>query len=153
MKRLAIVAVGVAVVGLTACSHTTAHDVPSASHSAISPTASPTAQVNCHQLYHTWEYGPGKGLIPTLHAVSVASTAGDPQTLTVALSKASSAVARAARYPMPACADPKGYWTTLMMHVTAAVASKNSAASTHAAMKDVPRIEQGLTAELKKLSP
>lgn len=153
MKRLAIAAVGAAVVGLTACSHTTAQSAPSASHSIISPTASPTSQVNCHQQYHTWEFGPGRGLVPTLHAISVASTAGDPQVLTVALNKASSAVARAARSPVPACADPKGYWTALMMHVTAAEASKNSAASTRAAIKDVPRIEQKLTAELKKLSP
>jgi hypothetical protein len=151
MKRLALAAVGAAVVGLTACSHTPAHTAPSASHSTIS--ISPTPQVECHQQYHAWEYGPGKGLIPTLHTVSVASTAGDPQALTVALSKASPAVARAARYPVPACADPRGYWTALMMHITAAEASKNSTASSRAVMKDVPRIERGLTAELKKLSP
>jgi hypothetical protein len=145
MKRLALAAAGAAVVGLTACSHTTAHTAPAPSHSTISRAS----QVDCNQQYHTWENSPGKELIPTLHALSVASTARDPQALTVALNKASSAVARAVRYPVPACADPKGYWTVLMMHLTAAVASKNSAASTRAAMKDVPRIEQELTAELK----
>jgi hypothetical protein len=37
--------------------------------------------------------------------------------------KTEPAVARAARYPMPARADPKGYWEVLLMHINAAVES------------------------------
>ena len=69
--------------------------------------------------------------------------------LTAALKKARPAVARAARHPMPACADPMGYWSVLLMHVNAAVASKGSASSVRAAMKDVPKIEHKLIVEVK----
>jgi hypothetical protein len=109
--------------------------------------------VSCGQQYRAWEQGPGKGLIAAIHAVSVAAgTAGDPQVLTVALTKAGPAVARGARHPVPACADPRGYWDVLLMHVNAAVASKASASSVRAAMQDVPRLENELTAELKSTS-
>jgi hypothetical protein len=108
--------------------------------------------VSCSQQYQAWEHGPGKGLIAAIHAVSVAGTAGDSQVLTVTLEKARPAVARGARHPVPACADPRGYWSVLLMHVNAAVASKGSALSVRAAMQDVPRIENELTAELKDTS-
>ncbi len=84
-----------------------------------------------------------------LHAVSVASTAGQTRALTVVLKKAKPAVARAARYPVPACADPRGYWSVLLMHVNAAVASSGSASTVRAAMNDVPKIENELTAEIR----
>ena len=70
--------------------------------------------------------------------------------LTAALKKNKLAVARAARHPVPACADPSGYWNVLLMHVTAA-ASTVSASSMRAAMKGVPEIDHQLTAELKTL--
>jgi hypothetical protein len=69
--------------------------------------------------------------------------------LTVALKKARPAVANAARHPIPACADPMGYWSVLLMHVNAAVTSKGSALSVRAAMKDVPKIEHKLIAEVE----
>lgn len=145
MKRLALAAASAAVVGLTACSHTAAPTAASASHSTIT-SAMP---VSCSQEYQTWEHGKGKGLIATFRAVSAASAAGDPQVLTAALKKARPAMARAARYPVPACADPRGYWIVLLMHMDAAVASKGPASSVRAATKDVFKIEQELTAELK----
>lgn len=147
MKRLALTAVGAAVVGLAACSNNTASTAASASHGAV-PAAAP---VSCSQQYQTWNDGPGKGLITTLNAVSVASTASDPQVLTAALRQASSSVARATRSPVPACADPRGYWTVLLMHINAAVGSKGSAAM-RAALKGVPEIERELTTEVKALT-
>ena len=85
-----------------------------------------------------------------LNAVSSAATAGDAQVLTAALEQARPAVARAARHPIPACADPRGYWSVLLMHVNAAVASKGSAASVRAAMQNVPKIQHKLTTEVKQ---
>ena len=73
--------------------------------------------------------------------------------LTTTLKKARPAVVRAARYPVPACADPRGYWNVLLMHVNAAVGSTRSASSARAAMKGVPAIEKQLTAELKAIVP
>ncbi len=144
MKRIALAAAGAAVVGLTACSHTAAP----ASHGTV-PAVAP---VSCSQQYHTWNHGQGKGLMAALNAVSSADTARDTHVLTAALRKARPAVARAARHPVPACADPRGYWSVLLMHVSAAAASTGSAASVRAAMTNVPKIERNLIAELKGIS-
>ncbi len=144
MKRIVLAAAGAALIGLTACSGGGAP--------AAAPGNAPVP-VSCGQQYQTWEHGQGAGLITltAIHAVSVASTAGNPKVLTVALKKARPAVARAARYPVPACADPRRYWSVLLMHVNAAVASTGSASSMRAAMKDVPKIEQELTAEIQAI--
>src|SRR5262245_23415302 len=117
MKRLALAAAGAAVVGLTACSHTAAP----ATHPTV--TAAP---VSCGEQYRTWAHGHGKGLIAALTSVSSAETGGDTQVLTAALKKAKPTVARAARHPIPACADPRGYWDVLLMHVNAAASSTGS---------------------------
>jgi hypothetical protein len=146
MKGLALAAAGAAVIGLTACSHSAAPGAAPASHGS----GTPIPPVSCSQQYTTWKHGQGKGLIAALHAVSSAETAGDAQVLTAALDKAKPAVARAAHHPIPACADPRGYWDVLLMHVNAAVASKGSAASARAAMQGVPNIEHNLIAEVKR---
>jgi hypothetical protein len=65
------------------------------------------------------------------------------------LKKTRPALTRAARYPMPACADPKGYWAALLMHVNAAAASTASTATLTAAMKGVPTLARELNAELQ----
>jgi hypothetical protein len=88
--------------------------------------------------------------VAALSAVYSADTTGKVQELAAALMKARPAVASAARYPLPACADPKGYWDLLLMHVNAA-ASTNSGSSQRAAMKGMPEIQRNLTAELKRI--
>jgi len=145
MKGLALAAAGAAVIGLTACSHSAAPSAAPASHGS----GTPIPPVSCSQQYTTWKHGQGRGLIAALSAVSSAETAGDAQVLTAALDKAKPAVARAAHHPIPACADPRGYWDVLLMHVNAAVSSKGSAASARAAMQGVPKIEHNLIAEIK----
>lgn len=144
MKRIVLAAVGAAVLGLTACS--------GGGPSAAAPGNAPVP-VSCAQKYQTWTHGQGTGLVATLHAVSVASTAGSPRVLTTTLKKARPDVVRAARYPVPACADPRGYWDVLLMHVNAAVGSKGSASSARAALKGVPAIEKKLTSELHAIVP
>ena len=147
LKRIFLAAAGVAAAGLTACSSAGA---PSSAPAASASLGSVRTPVSCSQQYHTWQHGPGKGLIAALSAVNSAETAGDAKVLTVTLKQARPAVARAAHHPVPACADPRGYWDVLLMHVNAAAATKQSAASLQAAMKDVPAIEHQLTAELKQ---
>ena len=146
LKRTFLVAVGVAAIGagLTACSHAAAPTAASAGHGTV------RTPVSCSQQYHTWRQGQGKGLIAALRAVSSAETAGDTKVLTVTLQRVKPAVARAAHHPVPACADPRGYWDVLLMHVNAAAATKQSVSSVRAAMKGVPAIEHQLTAELKQ---
>lgn len=145
MKRLALAAAGAAVVGLTACSHGGAPTAAAARHETVTPAV----PVNCSQRYDTWKHGHGKDLITALKAVSSAETTGNTHVLKAALKKARPAVAGGTRHPMPACADPRGYWDVLLMHVNAAAAGKASPSSVRAAMKDVPKIERQLTAELK----
>lgn len=144
MKRIILATASAAVVGLTACSNSAGP--------AVTPGNAPVP-VSCGQQYQAWEHGQGTGLVAALHDVSVASSTGNLKVLGVALKKAKPAVARAARYPVPACADPRGYWTVLLMHVDAAAANKGSASSMRAAMKDVPKIEKELTAEIRAIAP
>jgi hypothetical protein len=146
LKRIILAAAGAAVAGLTACSHAATPTAAPASHGSV------RVPVSCSQQYSTWKNGQGKGLIAALDAVSSAVTAGDTQVLTATLKKTRSAVARAARHPVPACADPRGYWDVLLMHVTAAAGTQGSASSVRAAMKDVPQIEHQLNAELKHIA-
>jgi len=148
LKRIIIAAVGAAVAGLTACSSTAAPAAPAAASGSHGSVRVP---VSCSQQYNTWEQGQGKGLVAALDAVSSAETAGDIQVLMAKLDQTKPAIARAARHPVPACADPRGYWDVLLMHVTAAAATKGSTSNVQAAMKDVPSIDHQLTAELTQL--
>src|SRR6476661_2950557 len=79
-------------------------------------------------------------------------TARDAQALTAALHQAAPAVTKAARHPIPACADPSGYWNVLLMHVNAAVSSKASPSNVHAALQDVPKIHSKLVEEVKQIA-
>jgi hypothetical protein len=148
MKSLALAAAaGVAVV-LTACSHSAAAPPASAGQPVVTHSAAP---VNCPRAYDAWKHGPAKKVLSALDAVGAAVTAKDLPARTAALKKARPAVVKAARYPLPACADPKGYWTTLLMHVNAATATSGSASIT-SVLKSVPGIERQLKTELKSVT-
>ena len=143
MRRIIAVVAVAAAAGLTACTHTATTTGAAASHQGT------RVPVSCQQQYNTWNQGQGKGLIAALDAVNSAATATDTAMLTGTLKANRPAISRAARYPVPACADPRGYWDVLLQHVTAAATSTGSVSSVRAAMKGVPQIEHQLTAELK----
>jgi hypothetical protein len=143
LKRIALAAAVAAVAGLAACSHAAAPAAAPASH------RNPPVPVSCSKQYGNWQHGAGKGLIAALHAVSTADSVGGTHVLTAALQKARPTVARAAQHPVPACADPMGYWDVLLMHLSAATAHGSSASSARAAMTGVPKIERELAAELE----
>jgi hypothetical protein len=146
MKGLVLVAASAAVIGLSACTHSTAPRAASGDRG----TGTPIAPVSCSQQYRSWTHGEGRGLMGTLNAVTSAASAKDRHVLTAALKQAGPAVGKAARHPIPACADPRGYWSVLLMHVNAAVAATGPASSVRAAMHDVPKIHQQLIAEVKQ---
>ena len=167
MRRIVLAAAGAAVAGVAACSHPAAPASVSGTHGTSSAqsgsgsaagggsaagSGASSVPVSCGQRYHAWVGGAGKSLLATFHAVSVAAATGDSQALTVALDKAKPAVTGATLHPVPACADPRGYWGVLLMHVNAAVSGHPSAPSVRAALKDVPTIEHALTAELSSAS-
>jgi hypothetical protein len=150
MKPLALAAAAAgAIIAVAGCSHPAPSAAP-AKHVSVTHSAK---LVNCPVAYSTWKRGPARRVVAALATVDSAIPAGDTPALTVALKQAGPAVLRAARYPIPACADPKGYWTALLMHVNAAASSSGSAsgstASVRAALRGVPRIERELSAELK----
>jgi hypothetical protein len=148
MKRMAFVAASVAAVGLTACTHSTApHAAP-----VNGASSTPIVPVSCSQQYQKWANGEGKGLMGALNAVTSAATARNTHALTKALKQARPAVAKGAAHPIPACADPRGYWSVLLMHVNAAAAGKASAPSVRAASQDLRKIHQQLLAEVKQIA-
>src|SRR5690242_5319002 len=106
MKALAIAAACAAVIGLTACSHSTSTKAAATSHGGGTGTSKAIAPVSCSQQYRSWNGGEGKGVMDALNAVTSAATAKDARALTTALHQATPAVAKAARHPIPACADP-----------------------------------------------
>jgi hypothetical protein len=139
-----------ALAGLAACTHAAAGgpDHPGQRPDGLQATALPAT---CGQQYRAWASAGGSGVLASLHAVSVAEAAGNAQALTAALRAARPSVTQAALHPVPACADRKGYWTVLLMHVSAA-SGGGSASSARAALTGVPAIEQELTAELRGVS-
>ena len=85
-----------------------------------------------------------------MNAIDAAVTAKDSSALTAELKKAGPATVKASQHPIPACADPKGYWLTLMMHINAAASSgSQSGASALSALQTVPTVKSQFTAELK----
>jgi hypothetical protein len=139
-----------AVVALAACGHGTATSAAPAGAASAARSAPP---VNCPQQYDAWRHGHGRQLVKAIGAVDAASAAGDIPARTAALKKAGSMLAMAARYPIPACADPQGFWTALVMHVNAAAGSTRSAPGRTAiklALKGVSTLQRELSAELKR---
>lgn len=150
MKPLALAVALTGAVTLAACSGQ-AHPT-SAGPSAHATASNSAVTINCPAKYDAWAHGPARKLVATLKSVSSASKAPEIPALTVALKKARPAVLAAGRYPIPPCADPKGYWTALLMHVNAAVGNvgtPSTSASVTLALKGVPEIERKLSTELK----
>lgn len=145
MKRVAFVAAGAAVLGLTACTHDAAPGATPASRG----TPAVAAPVSCSQQYRMWAHGEGKALMDAFDAVTSATKSGHAHVLAGALRHARPAVAKATRHPIPACADPRGYWSALLMHVNAAVAGTGRA-GVRAALQDVPKIHHQLVAEVRE---
>lgn len=151
MKRQVLVAASSAILGLTACTHDAGHSA-AATHGAT-PSSQGThaaiVPVTCREQYRRWTDGGGKGLMRTLTALTSAAAAADAHAARNALERARPQLARAAAHPIPACADPQGYWTVLLMHVSAAASGPRTAAQ--AALRAVPKIHQQLQVEVRQL--
>jgi hypothetical protein len=152
VKHIAATACAViaALAGLAACTHAAAGG-PAQTGQRPAGQRAADLPATCGQQYSAWANAGGSGVLAALHAVGVAEAAGNSGALTAALRAARPAVAQAALHPVPACADRKGYWTVLLMHVNAAVGG-GSASSARAALTGVPAMEQELTAELRVVS-
>ena len=122
--------------------------------------ASSAQPLSCKQQYSDWKTGPanaqGKQLDADLSKVSAAGSAEDITTLTSALKAAGADATALERYPMPVCADPDGYWGQMLARIKAAGDNAGSASGlggillAEAPLKQVPGLEQKLSAELKR---
>jgi len=113
MKRTAIILTGgVILAAATACG---------ASH--------PAAPVSCTAQYKAWQHGPAKAAALTFaadmrKAQNAAGVQDIPQ-ITAAMKQAGKDATALQAYPMPACADPAGYWHQLLASVRAAADNAN----------------------------
>jgi hypothetical protein len=146
----------VAIAGACAVAALSACGSNAGAHTAA-PEATPTASravvlVNCPLEYASWIRGPARQFVPAIEAVDSSAAASSITARAAALKTAGSAVRAAAKYPIPACADPRGYWVAVVMHVNAAEASPNGAGSTAVmtALKGVQGLTRELEAELKR---
>ena len=151
MLRRAILAAAVFATGITVA----------ACGSGAGTTASPPP--SCLHQYRSWMSGPahaaGENLVVALNSVQAASSALDASSTGAALKRAAATAATLARYPMPACADPKGYWQTILRRVRAASASAGTSKDmgtlliAEAPLKDMPVLERNLAGELTRTVP
>ena len=98
------------------------------SHSATtaassSPPASTVAGTTaaCAQQYHAWQNGPAHSAIIKFEAAQQVlandSSSGKPALIAAALNILGQAADALARFPLPPCADPRGYFATLLSQV------------------------------------
>jgi hypothetical protein len=147
MNRHVLAVAGAGVIALAGCTHDSS---PNAAPAARGSSSTPIRPVSCSEQYRTWTDAEGKSLMGVFAAVTSASKARDGHALKKALKQAKPAVAKATRHPIPACADPRGYWTVLLMHVNAAAAGDGSASTVRAALQGVRQIHHQLLTEVKE---
>jgi hypothetical protein len=123
-------------------------------------SASAAKPLSCKQQYNAWKTGPaharGKQLAADLNKISAAGNVEDITALTSALEAVGADAAALEQYPMPACADPDGYWGQMLARIKAAGDNAGSASGlggillAEAPLKQVPGLQQKLSAELKR---
>jgi hypothetical protein len=118
----------------------------------------PSAPLTCAQQYANWKTGPANAPGKQLEADAAAlGKAGDDIPVMTSGLKAIGADATTLEaYPMPACADPAGYWQQYLGAMKAAGDNAGSASGlggiilAEAPLKQVPAIQSKLSAELAK---
>ena len=117
---------------------------------------------SCLQQYRSWNAGPahaaGENLVAALNGVEAANAALKNSTTNAALKRAGAAATVLARYPIPNCADPKGYWRAVLVQIQAA--AHNASASGQGALvaaavvlHNMPALDIKLANELKQTVP
>ena len=170
-KLAAVSVTAAALIATAGCSNAPATSATSgATTGAVAPaaTASPAATVtrtaaappSCKQQYTAWKHGPalalGKKLTGALDSVQTAASSEDLPDMTAGLKTAGTAATALRRYPMPACADPHGYWNAVLARIKAAGDNAGTSSGlsgilvAEAPLQSVPALENKLDAELKK---
>jgi hypothetical protein len=128
--------------------------------SAPPPSAPASA---CLQQYRSWNAGPahpaGETLVAALNALQTASSESDATDTGADLKNAATAASALGRYPIPSCADPKGYWRAVLVRIQAAAEGAGTAkghqtlVAAQGALKDMPSLDLKLANELRQTVP
>jgi hypothetical protein len=162
MPCKAILAGAMLAAGLTSTACAPGGDVvASAGPGAGSPA--PVRSPSCLQQYRVWGSGPehaaGENLTAALNGLQAASSASDIPATSAALKRAGMAARTLEHYPIPACADPQGYWHAVLLRIEAAAdhagTSNGQAALALAGgvLRQLPVLERKLATELKGTVP
>jgi len=116
---------------------------------------------SCLRQYHTWDLGPahaaGENLVAALNGIQAASAALNNSTTAAALKQDGTAAQALAHYPIPKCADPKGYWRAVLVKIQAAAAADPSGQGALIAaavvLHDMPALDRKLATELTQTVP
>lgn len=118
------------------------------------------APQTCAQQYAAWKGGPGaagaKAIEADASALSTAGNTSDIKDMDTALGKIGTDAAADEAYPMPACADPAGYWPQALAEMKAAgdnasvTPGLGGLLTAEAPLKPLPGIEDKLKAELER---
>jgi hypothetical protein len=117
---------------------------------------------SCLQQYRSWDAGPahaaGENLVGTLNGVEAANAALNNSATNAALKRAGVAATALGRYPIPKCADPKGYWRAVIVQIQ--TAAHNASASGQGALvaaavvlHNMPGLDLKLADELRQTVP
>jgi len=116
--------------------------------------------LSCKQQYASWKngavHGAGEKLVRDTAAVRAAGASDDIKTAVSALKALGPDAAALQAYPMPACADPKGYWAAFLADMKAAGDNADSASGlgglllAEAPLKKANALSVKLSAELKR---
>jgi len=130
--------------------------------SGAGPVAS-AASPGCLVQYRLWASGPahavGDNLTAALNGLASASATSDIATAGAALKRAGTAARSLEHYPIPACADPKGYWRAVLLRIETAADSAGTSDGqgtltiAQGVMKQMPALERKLAAELQITIP
>jgi hypothetical protein len=133
------------------------------SSAASAPSAPSAPASSCLQQYRSWNVGPahaaGENLVAALNALQAASSASDVTSTGAALNNAATAARALGHYPIPSCADPKGYWRAVLVRIQAAAESAGPSkghqtlAAAEGALKDMPALDLKLANELRQTVP
>jgi hypothetical protein len=150
-----LAALPAAALALAACGGT-----PSTPATSAGTPVAHTAAQTCKQQYDTWKTGPAKAgaskIDAALKKVGSAASAENVPELNSALKAAGGDAQALEAYPMPSCADPKGYWAQMLGYIQAAGANAGTSSGlpglmlAMAPLQKVTGVEAKLTAELRK---
>ena len=94
------------------------------SHPTTTPGSSPPTSTAagtaaaCAQQYHAWQNGPAHSTIIKFEAAQIVldkdSSSGQPTLIAAALNILGQQAAALASFPVPSCADPRGYFAALL---------------------------------------